>query len=323
MKHAAGKVEEIKKKRSIKDNILRLVKRTKNKSPNKLIPIRKKIDLSAIKKEVAREMNEGVKSDSNIRSAAKTEEVKGYIKTGIEGLDALFKKGIPQGTSMLVAGGAGSGKTVLCLQMLNYQIAKGKKCLFMSFEESRENLIKHMEGFGWKPRDYIQKGSLMIERFNPFDITRSVDALLMEAKGELLIDIEPIIFPVEFKPEFIVIDSLTAIASAFVGKEDSYRIYIEQLFRFFEKIGANTFLVAETKQVPTIFSQTGVEEFLADGVIVLYSLKTGNTREKAIEVLKLRGAEHEHKVVAFEITTKGIIVYPEQEVFAEIKETED
>jgi len=161
---------------------------------------------------------------------------------------------------------------------------------------------------------------LLIKRFNPFDITRNVDALLMKAKGELLIDVEPVIFPEGFKPTIIVVDSLTAIASAFTAKEESYRIYIEQLFRFFEEINATAFLITETKQIPTIFSQTGVEEFLADGVIVLYNIKRGNIRENAIEVLKLRGAKHQKKIVAMQITDQGMVIYPEQEVFGGIGE---
>jgi KaiC/GvpD/RAD55 family RecA-like ATPase len=77
-------------------------------------------------------------------------------------------------------------------------------------------------------------------------------------------------------------------------------------------------LITETEQVPKIFSPTGVEEFLADGVIVLYSLKHENVRENAVEVLKLRGAKHQKKIVAMQITDKGIVVYPEQEVFSDM-----
>ena len=128
---------------------------------------------------------------------------------------------------------------------------------------------------------------------------------------------EPLILPKGFRPDVIALDSLTAIASAFTGKEESYRAYIEQLFRFFERIEANAFLITETKQVPTIFSQTGVEEFLADGVVVIYNIKRGNVRERAIEMLKLRGARHEEKIVAMEITENGIVVYPNQQVFGE------
>ena len=191
----------------------------------------------------------------------------------------------------------------------------------MSFEESEDRLRQHMNDFGWDARALEKKGKLMIKRFSPFDITRSVDALLMQAKGELLIDVEPIIFPKEFHPEIIIVDSLTAIASAFTGKEDSYRIYIEQLFRFFEKAGATAFLITETEQVPKVFSSTGVEEFLADGVIVLYAIKRGNIRENAVEVLKMRGAKHQKKIVALQISDKGITIFPEQEVFGGLEES--
>jgi KaiC/GvpD/RAD55 family RecA-like ATPase len=139
--------------------------------------------------------------------------------------------------------------------------------------------------------------------------------MLEKEKGELLIDIQPVILPEGFKPDFIVVDSLTAIASAFTGRTESYRIYIEQLFRFFEKLGATAFLITETKQIPEIFSTTGVEEFLADGVIVLYNIKRGDVRENAIEVLKMRGEKHQKKIVAMQITDEGVVVYPEQEVF--------
>jgi len=114
-----------------------------------------------------------------------------FIKTGIEGFDALFEKGIPKGSTCIIAGGAGSGKTILSMQILKQHVANGDKCLYMSFEESEKRLINHMEDFGWEPDEMIKSGNLVIKRFNPFDITRSVDALLMKAKGELMIDVAP------------------------------------------------------------------------------------------------------------------------------------
>ena len=245
-----------------------------------------------------------------------------YIETGVPGFDDLFENGIPKGSSVIVAGGAGSGKTIFCLQTLINKANEGKKGFYMSFEESEIKLMEHMEEFGWNPKELIKRGKIKIQRFNPFDITRNVDAMLAKQKGELLIDMEPVLFPKDFKPDLIFVDSLTAIASAFTGKEDSYRIYIEQLFRFFEEIDATTFLITETAQIPEIFSSTGVEEFLADGVIVIYNIKRGNIRESAIEVLKMRGEKHEKKIVAMKITDSGMVVYPEQEVFGGLGEEE-
>ena len=139
-------------------------------------------------------------------------------------------------------------------------------------------------------------------------MTKDIDPVLME--------LEPLAIAedVGFKPDFIVLDSLTALSSAFRGKEQSYRFYIERLFRFFEKIGSTNFLITETKQMPEIYSSMGIEEFLADGVIVMYNNRKKNIREPAIEVLKMRGEQHQKKIVAMDITDKGIKVYPKKEV---------
>ena len=119
----------------------------------------------------------------------------GNVKTGVPGFDSLFAKGIPKGSSVLIAGGPGTGKTIFCLQTLYNAATRGEKCLYMSFEENEEKLRQHMRDFGWDPAPLEKKGLLMIRRFDPFDITRSVEALLTRAKKELLIDIQPVFFP--------------------------------------------------------------------------------------------------------------------------------
>lgn len=324
------KSKPLKKISKVKKGILKIKQKDFKKKPIK----NSKFDMASIKSEIEQQLKSGkikpheaqileqrapVKSilKLNLKDTRKRED-KEHIQTGIPGFDELFEHGIPKGNSILIAGGAGSGKTIFCLQTLINKANEGSKCYYMSFEESEDRLKQHMKDFGWNSEKMIKSGKLRIQRTSPFDITRNVDALLAKQKGELLIDIDPVILPRDFKPDFVVIDSLTAVASAFAGKEDSYRVYIEQLFRFFEKIGSTTFLITETQQIPEIFSTTGVEEFLADGVIVLYNIKRGDIRESAIEVLKMRGEKHQKKIVAMQITEKGIVVYPEQEVFSEM-----
>jgi KaiC/GvpD/RAD55 family RecA-like ATPase len=254
----------------------------------------------------------------------KSKQKKEFIKTGIKGFDKLFNQGIPKGSSVLVAGGTGSGKTNFCLQILNNQALQGKKCYYISFEENEDRIIEHMEDFGWDPKKLIKNNNLKIRRFLTNEIyyydkksDKDIQAMMTKEADPILMELEPFAFTEEvgFKPDFIVIDSLTAVSSTFTGKEQSYRFYIERLFRFFEKINSTTFLIAETKQIPEIFSPTGVEEFLADGVVVFYNFRRENIRETAIEILKMRGEKHQKKIVAMKITDKGIEVYPEQEVF--------
>lgn len=248
-----------------------------------------------------------------------------YVSTGITGFDNLFKNGIPKGSSILVAGGAGSGKTNFCLQILAHHASHGKKCYYMGFKEPSDRLIQNMKNFGWNPKKFIDSGNLKIKRFLTSEIYyydkksgSDIQAMMTKDVDPLLMELEPLAIAedIGFKPDFIVLDSLTALSSAFRGKEQSYRFYIERLFRFFEKIGSTNFLITETRQIPEIFSPMGVEEFLADGVIVIYNIRRKNIRENAIEVLKMRGEPHQKKIVAMQITDKGIEVYPEEEVFS-------
>ncbi len=243
-----------------------------------------------------------------------------YIKIGIRGFDELFKGhyGIPSGDSVLIEGGPGSGKTVFCLAALNELCKQGKKCLYMSFEEPEERLISHMKNFNWKVDDYIQKGLLRISRFDALDISRSVEALLSAAKKELLIEVDPVLFPEDFKPDFVVLDSLTSIASAFSGQESRFRIYMEQLFRYLEKNGITNFLIREVS-TPSHIGSTFKEEgeavsFLSDGIIVLYSVRYDNgERGRAVEIVKMRGVDFDKKTVDFRIVDKkGVFINPKK-----------
>jgi KaiC/GvpD/RAD55 family RecA-like ATPase len=284
-------------------------------------------DMASIKAEIEQELHAGksketedpVFSQKVSRIRKQRELGQKWVTTGVQGFDALLEKGIPKGGAILVCGGPGSGKTIFCLQTLAFAAKKGEKCLYMTFEEHPQRLIDHMYDFGWDGQKMVDSGNLVIQRYNPYDVTRQVEAMLEKAKGELLIDVKPLLFPKGFQPDRIVVDSLSAIASAFIGKQETYRIYIEQLFRIFEDIGATSFLISETSELPKKLTTSGVEEFLADGVIVIYNLRHGDVRESAIECLKLRGASFQKKIAAMQIKGGiGIEVYPEQEVFSDV-----
>ena len=247
-----------------------------------------------------------------------------FISTGIPGFDSLFEHGIPKGSSVIVAGGAGSGKTNLCLQILAHHAYNEKNCYYMGLKEPEEKIITHMQRFGWDPKSLIESGKLKIKRFLTSEIYYydkksghdDIQAMMTKDVDPLLMELEPlsIVEDAGFTPDFVVLDSLTSLSSTFKGKEQSYRFYVERLFRFFEKMGSTNFLITETKQLPEIYSPLGVEEFLADGVIVLYSLQKENKRQNAIEILKMRGEKHIKKIVPMEITDKGIQVYPKKDI---------
>lgn len=250
-----------------------------------------------------------------------------YMFTGITGFDKLLKKGIPKGLNILIEGNAGSGKTIFALQILVHHARQGKKCLYVSFEESEERLIQHMKDFGWNPEPLIENGTLAIKRYLTTDIyyeedrNQGVSAMMARDSDHLMLDLEPFIIGSEgFSPDITVIDSLTSVASTFYGNDRNYRFYLERLFRFFEKLDSTNFLITEpTSNISNHVIQTSCEQFLSDGIIVLYNARRGNIREHAIEILKMRGAMHEKKIVALKITNEGIQVFPEQEVFSEVE----
>lgn len=280
------------------------------------------IDMSKIKSEVEKKIHSSTKHGQlDLRDEK-------YLNTGIPGFDELLDRGIPKGSNVIVVGGAGSGKTIFCLQILAHHAKSGKKCLFMSFEETVEQLIEHMKDFGWEPEKLMESSNLNIQRFLTSDIYydgkigggEDINAMIAKDSDSLLMDLKPLTITekVGFKPDVVILDSLSSVASTFVGKEQSYRFYVERLFRFFKQIGATTFLVTEIPESMGVYSKSGVEEFLADGVVVLYNIRSGNIRESALEILKMRGTKHQKKIVAMQITDHGIKVYPDLEVFGDL-----
>jgi circadian clock protein KaiC len=238
-----------------------------------------------------------------------------FLKIKVTGFDKLINPGIPKGAAILVEGGPGSGKTLFCLNIAKTMCQEGKKVLYMSFEEPEFRLKKHMKNFGADPESYEKKGLLYVKRFNALDIARSVEALLSEAKKELLIEVQPVLIPTNFKPDVVLIDSLTSIGSAFSGEESRFRIYMEQLFRYLESHNITSFLIRETAN-PTHTGNTFIEKgeavsFLSDGIIALYNVyyKTG-IRKRAMEIIKMRGVEIDRKIVEYEVKKgQGIVIY--------------
>jgi circadian clock protein KaiC len=251
-----------------------------------------------------------------------------HLKTCVPGVDVLIRgEGIPQGSAILVEGGPGSGKTIFCLTLLKEMCEKGKKVLYMSFEEREESLRKHIKMFGGNPEEYEKKGLLYIKRFNALDIARSVEALLSEAKKELLIDVQPVLIPKDFQPDVVLIDSLTSIGSAFSGEENRFRIYMEQLFRYLESHHITSFLIREVSS-PSHVGNNFIEQgeavsFLSDGIIAIYNVFYDNgSRKRAMEIIKLRGTDIDRRIIEIEIKGKsGFVAYPDRMIKGKYKLT--
>ena len=330
-----NKKKEIKTSKQIKKPVLKKAPVKKVKMPMIKKPVLKKSVLKKTSK-VSNKPKKNLSMEEKIKSVKldfsknapgkANSKAKEYVQTFVPGLDELIRPGIPKGSSILIEGGPGSGKTLLCLTILRELCRRGKKVLYMSFEEPEERLRGHIRQFGIDPVAMEKKGVLYIKRFNALDIARSVEALLSEAKKELLIDVQPVLIPQNFKADVVLIDSLTSISSAFSGETSRFRIYMEQLFRYLEANNMTSFLIREVSN-PTHVGGTFIEEgeavsFLSDGIIAIYNVfyKTG-VRKRAMEIVKMRGVDIDRRVVELDITEKGVNIYPKRPVTGDYKLT--
>ena len=254
------------------------------------------------------------------KPAVKEKEI---AKIGVPGFNQLFHEGgIVRGSSVLVEGGPGTCKTIFALQTLYSAACEGRDCVYLTLEEAPERLLRHLVDFGFEVKEIkregdsiflrVGQGKLALKRLEPISIARSVEALLEKASGRLSIDVGVVLnlIPHGFNPYMLALDSISAMATAFSGRLEQYRIYIEQLFRYFETLNVTSFLVAETEEASGRFSRTGVEEFLADGIIAFYYYKAGAGRIRAVEIVKMRGSSHSPHIVPLYITKRGLVVSP-------------
>ncbi len=225
--------------------------------------------------------------------------------------ELLSDKGFEIGSTTLISGGAGTGKTTFCMQSIYHAALKGEKGVYISFEERPERIIMHMKkNFGWDFDKLQKKGLVAIIKLDPSKIARMVEGILAKEVGSLHIKLPTLELPI--KPDRICIDSLSALSIAF-EHENSYRKYIRELFEMLEEFNSINLVIGETEQDPKVYSRSGVEEFLADGVVVLYNIRIRGKRRNALEILKLRSGSHVKEIVPYKIGKDGIEVLLNQQ----------
>ncbi len=225
--------------------------------------------------------------------------------TAIPGLDEIMHGGIPSGSRILLAGTAGSGKTVLGTQYL-YMGAKTFKepSVYLSFEESTESIRKNAMNFGWDFGPLEKENKFAFAKYDPYHVDEVPN--ILEAKVR------------EIGAKRIVIDSLSSL-SFFVRDESEFRRLVLSISRVLEKLDCTSLLISEIVPGSPGISRNGVEEFIVDGVIVLYYKRVGSTFSRAIQVWKMRGTQHSEKLHPYKITKTGIQVYPKEEALMGMK----
>jgi circadian clock protein KaiC len=229
------------------------------------------------------------------------------IATGISSFDVIAKGGLPRNRTTLISGTAGSGKTVFAVQFLAAGIKLGSPGVFVTFEESATDIRKNMQSFGWDLEQWEKDGLLTFVDASPDPTIDSVESGSFDL-GALMARVQHAVKKV--KAERVAVDSLGAVFSQFSDQS----IVRSELFRIasaLKALGVTAVLTAERTDDYGSIARFGVEEFIADNVMILRNVLEGEARRRTIEILKFRGCDHQKGEYPFTIVPDGgVIVIP-------------
>jgi len=238
------------------------------------------------------------------------------IDTGIEGLNKMLNGGLFPGRIILVSGPAGTGKTTIGMQFIHTGLKKfDEPGVFITLEQSKEKLKEDMKKLGMDLDKLGDKFSLVGGAIAEVVYYKEKTKAKME---DFLMEIEEIIKQTDAKR--VVIDSLNLFLMLFKTDEER-RSALISLIELLTRHKCTTLLTCEVKENTFDLSWYGFEEFIVDGVIALYNVKVDSTFLRGLTIRKMRGMKHEKNIVPYEITDRGIVIYPEQLMFNAVKNT--
>ena len=216
--------------------------------------------------------------------------------SGIAAIDQLLGGGIERGTSTLVVGAAGTGKSSLAAQFCIASAKKGRKAAMFIFDESKSTLLTRMTGLGTDLQEHVDKGNVIIRQVDPAELT----------PGEFANDIREMVEQDDVC--IVVIDSLNGYLNAMPG-ERYLTIHLHEMLMYLGQkrvatllIGAHQGLIGQAMQTPIDAS------YLADAVILMRYFEAGGQVRQAISVVKKRGGRHERTIREFRLDADGINV---------------
>lgn len=219
------------------------------------------------------------------------------VSSGVPGFDALVQGGFERKSVNLLIGNAGSAKSILALQFLVNGLARGERCLYVTFEEKKEDVYGNMAEFGWDLAAYEAQGTFTFLHYTP----EKVKLMLEEGGGA----IENIVL--SKKISLLVIDSITSFALLF-DNDLARKEAALALFSAISKWDCTSLLTSEESPFLDRQFSSRTLEFEAHSIILLYYVPGKEGRERYLEILKMRGTKHSTNLHSFSIGTKGIDV---------------
>lgn len=219
------------------------------------------------------------------------------IPSGVEEIDELLHGGLERGTTTIISGPTGAGKTTLGTQFMKEAAQRGERSSIYLFEESKETLMARSEAIGIPVGEMIDQGTLTVEEVEALGSSPEELAQMMRR------DVE------EDEVRIVMIDGLAGYRIATGGTSESLLRGIHALTRFLKNNGVTVLLVDELAEIRTGFQATERQvSYLADNVITLRHIELDGELRKIIGVLKKRVSDFERQLRELQITVDGIQV---------------
>jgi circadian clock protein KaiC len=216
------------------------------------------------------------------------------VPTGVPELDQMLGgKGYFRGSTVLLSGSAGTGKSSMAAHLADATCRRGERCVYFSFEESQAQIVRNMKSISLDLEPHIRKGLLKFHATRPTVFGLEMHLVLIHK----LID--------EFKPAVVVFDPVTNLQTA--GTLDDSINMLIRLIDFLRKRGITGFLISLTPGGSRSQEMTEVGmSSIVDTWLLLRDVETEGERNRLMYVLKSRGMAHSNQVREFLITSTGV-----------------
>jgi circadian clock protein KaiC len=215
------------------------------------------------------------------------------ISTGIPKLDTMLgEKGFYRGSTVLVSGTAGTGKTSLAATFAEAACRRGERCLYFAFEESPSQIIRNMSSIGMDLNRWVKKGLLKFHSARP-----SLYGLEMH-----LLTFHKVIK--EFNPQVFIVDPISNLSAA--GTQSEVKSILTRLLDYLKMKNISTFLTDLTHFTGSLEHTSEEVSSLIDTWLLLRDIELKGERNRGLYILKSRGMAHSNQIQEFLLTNQGI-----------------
>ncbi|MBN8592076.1 MAG: circadian clock protein KaiC [Anaerolineae bacterium] len=215
------------------------------------------------------------------------------VATGIAGLDKMLGgEGYFRGSTILVSGSSGTGKTSFAAHFVNAACQRGEHCIYFTFEESASQILRNMRSIGIDLRPWMSGNLLQIHAIRPTMYNLEIHLAMMQ---KLIQD---------FQSETIVVDPVTSFD--LIGNTTDISLLFTRLIDFCKMRGITTLVTSIITSSPgSVIKETNLSS-LVDTWISLQDIEVGGERNRVLYVLKSRGMKHSKQISEFEFSSDGI-----------------